>query len=167
MDIGEVAERAGVAASTLRYYESIGLIESAGRVGLRRQFHPQVIDRLALIALGRSAGFSLDEIGGMLRRGVGLALDRRVLRAKADELDRHIRRLVAMREGLRHAAACPAPSHMECPTFRRLMSRALGHGVVEPKAGLPATLAAARAHPGTARRPHRSARSPKQSNRPM
>jgi len=36
-------------------------------------------------------------------------------------LDKTIRKLSAMRDGLRHAAACPAPTHMECPTFRRLL----------------------------------------------
>jgi hypothetical protein len=51
-------------------------------------------------------------------------IDRQLLAVKADELDRTIRKLVAMRDGLRHAAACPAPSHMECPTFRRIMKAA-------------------------------------------
>ena len=45
--------------------------------------------------------------------------------AKADELGETIRKLAAMRRGLRHAAACPAPSHLECPTFRRLLGGAL------------------------------------------
>jgi hypothetical protein len=45
-----------------------------------------------------------------------------LLAGKADELDHTIRQLSAMRDGLRHAAACPAPSHLECPTFRRLMN---------------------------------------------
>jgi hypothetical protein len=48
------------------------------------------------------------------------------LSAKADDLDRTIRRLSALRDGLRHAAACPAPSHMECPTFQRLLKGAVG-----------------------------------------
>jgi hypothetical protein len=47
------------------------------------------------------------------------------LSAKADDLDRTIGRLAALRDGLRHAAACPAPSHMECPTFRRLLKGAV------------------------------------------
>jgi hypothetical protein len=50
-----------------------------------------------------------------------LKIDRIMLAEKADELDRNIRKLTAMRDGLRHAAVCPAPSHMECPTFRRLL----------------------------------------------
>jgi DNA-binding transcriptional MerR regulator len=124
MDINEVARASGVPASTLRYYEEKGLIASVGRRGLRRTFEPGVVERLALIALGRAAGFSLDEIARIFAPGGRLQIDRQLLAGKADELDRTIRKLSAMRDGLRHAAACPAPSHMECPTFRRLMSAA-------------------------------------------
>ena len=62
MDISEVAQRSGVPASTLRFYEEKGLIASVGRRGLRRVFTADVLERLALIALGRAAGFTLDEI---------------------------------------------------------------------------------------------------------
>jgi DNA-binding transcriptional MerR regulator len=124
LDIGEVAQRAGVPASTLRYYEEKGLIASTGRRGLRRLFGSGVIDRLALIALGRAAGFSLDEIARMFASDGEPRIDRQMLAAKADELDKKIRELTAMREGLRHAVACKAPSHMECPTFRRLLNAA-------------------------------------------
>jgi hypothetical protein len=48
-------------------------------------------------------------------------IDRQMLTDKADELDRTIRELGVLRDSLRHAAACPAPSHMECPTFRRIL----------------------------------------------
>jgi len=121
MDISEVARRSGVPASALRFYEDKGLIASVGRQGLRRVFEAEVLERLALIGLGRSAGFSLDEIAGLLASGKRPVIDRQRLNAKADELDATIRQLRAMRNGLRHAAACPAPSHFECPTFRRLL----------------------------------------------
>lgn len=121
MDIAEVAKRSGVPASTLRFYEERGLISSEGRRGLRRLFGNDVIERLALIGLGQTAGFSLDEIAGMLTRSGKPAIDRQALAAKADALDANIRRLSAMRDALRHAAVCPAPSHLECPTFRRLL----------------------------------------------
>jgi len=124
LDIGEVAQRSGVPASTLRYYEERGLIATTGRRGLRRLFDPGVFERLALIALGRASGFSLDEIARMFSPDGRPRIDRQLLAAKADELDAKIRELSAMREGLRHAAACKAPSHMECPTFRRLLSAA-------------------------------------------
>lgn len=122
IDIAEVARRSGVPASTLRFYEEKGLIESLGRRGLRRTFGADVMERLSLIALGRSAGFSLDEISGMLGRRDALDIDRSMLLAKAEEIERMVRRLGALRDGLRHAAACPAPSHAQCPTFRRLMT---------------------------------------------
>jgi DNA-binding transcriptional MerR regulator len=121
MDISEVAQRSGVPASTLRFYEEKGLIVSIGRQGLRRLFSPDVLERLALIALGRTAGFSLDEIARMFAPDGLPQIDRKMLADKADELDRTIRKLSAVRDGLRHAAVCPAPSHMECPTFRRLL----------------------------------------------
>ncbi|OGB21795.1 MAG: MerR family transcriptional regulator [Burkholderiales bacterium RIFCSPLOWO2_02_FULL_57_36] len=121
MDISEVAQRAGVPASTLRFYEAKGLIASVGRRGLHRLFAPDVLERLALIGLGRTAGFSLDEIARMFAPDGLPQIDRQLLADKAAELDRTIRKLSAVRDGLRHAASCPAPSHMECPTFRRLL----------------------------------------------
>ena len=124
MDINEVAQRSGVPASTLRFYEEKRLIRSVGRRGLRRVFHPGVLERLALIALGRAAGFTLDEIARMFAPDGRPQIDRHMLAAKAEELDGTIRKLSAMRDGLRHAAACPAPSHMECPTFRRYLGAA-------------------------------------------
>ena len=133
IDIAEVAALSGVRASTLRFYEEKGLIASHGRRGLRRLFDPAVLDRLALIALGRASGFSLDEIARMFAPDGRPRIDRKMLSAKADELDRTIRRLNAMRDGLRHAAVCPAPSHMDCPTFRRLLRVAAAGKISEPK----------------------------------
>jgi DNA-binding transcriptional MerR regulator len=120
MDIGEVARRSGLPASTLRYYEERGLITSVGRRGLRRVFDPGVLERLAFVGLGCAAGFSLEEIARMFATGE-LRIDRQMLVVKAQELGDTIRKLTAMRNGLRHAAACPARTHMECPTFRRLL----------------------------------------------
>ena len=124
MDITEVARRSGIPASTLRFYEEKALISSVGRRGLRRLFKPDVLERLALIALGRSAGFSLDEVARMFAPDGRPQIDRQLLAGKAKELDGTIRKLSAMRNGLQHAAVCRAPSHMECPTFRRLLGLA-------------------------------------------
>ncbi|MBL8522177.1 MAG: helix-turn-helix domain-containing protein [Betaproteobacteria bacterium] len=134
MDISEIAKQTGVPASTLRFYEEKGLIKSVGRSGLRRVFAPSALERLALIALGRAAGFSLDEIGKMFAPDGKPRIDRRVLSDKAAELDATIRRLGAVRDSLKHAAVCPAPSHMECPTFRRLLAIA-APGAVDRKVG--------------------------------
>ncbi|MCK9623017.1 MAG: helix-turn-helix domain-containing protein [Methylobacter sp.] len=120
MDITAVAKATGLPASTLRFYEEKGLIQSTGRLGLRRLFSANVIERLALISLGRSAGFSLDEIGEMITPE-GPDINRTLLLAKAEELDRKIKELTSMRDGLRHAAVCNAPNHFECPKFLRLL----------------------------------------------
>jgi DNA-binding transcriptional MerR regulator len=121
LDINQVAKEAGVPASTLRFYEEKGLITSIGRRGLRRLFAEDVLERLQLIGLGRTAGFSLDEIALMFAPDGRPRIDRQMLAAKADELDEKIRELAVVRDGLRHAAACRAPSHMECPKFRRIL----------------------------------------------
>jgi len=127
LDIAEVARRTGIPASALRFYEEKRLIRPVGRRGLRRLFDPEVLERLGVIALGQVAGFSLDEMALMFGTGAKPNIDRRALAAKADTLDKTIRELIALRNGLRHAAKCPAPSHFECPTFRKLV-RAAGGG---------------------------------------
>ena len=137
LDISEVVQRSGVPASTLRFYEEKGLIAPIGRRGLRRVFDAIVLERLALIALGRAAGFSLDEIAPILASGKTPSIDRQMLKAKAEELDRTIRQLSAMRDGLRHAAACPKPSHMECPTFRRYLRAAASGAIGAPEKSVP------------------------------
>lgn len=130
MDISEVARRSGVPASALRYYERKGLIAALQREGARRKFAPAVLDQLALIALGQAAGFSLDEIRAMFTPDGEPCIDRAMLSAKADELDRMIKRLKSMSEGLRHAAACAAPSHAQCPSFQKLL-KAAASGALE------------------------------------
>lgn len=120
MDIAEVSKASGLPASTLRFYEEKGLIQSHGRSGLRRLFNANVIQQLAFIALGRRADFALDEIGTMFTPA-GARIDRALLLAKADELEKKIKELTAVRDGLRHAAACKAPNHFECPKFLRLL----------------------------------------------
>jgi DNA-binding transcriptional MerR regulator len=139
LDIAEVAQRSGLPASTLRYYEQKGLIASIGRRGLRRLFDPGVLERLALIGLGRAAGFSLEEIATMFAPDGRPRIDRSRLAAKADALDRTIRELTALSDGLRHAAACPAPDHLECPTFRRILRAAASGAIRAPDRRAPLT----------------------------
>lgn len=124
MDIGEVASRSGVTPSALRYYEEIGLIQSFGRSGLRRQFDANVLMKLDLIALGKQAGFSLTEIARMFSEDGRLNIPRPELRSRANELQRQIVDLRVLRDALRHVADCPAPSHLECPTFQKLIKSA-------------------------------------------
>lgn len=148
LDIAEVARRARLPASTLRYYEQKGLITSLGRHGLRRLFRADVLERLALIALGRAAGFRLDEIAQMFAADGRPRIDRQRLRDRADAIERTIGELRLLAQGLRHAAACRAPSHMECPTFRRIV-RAAANGTIAGRSG--ETIAAAQRVRGSAK----------------
>ncbi|EHN67075.1 MULTISPECIES: helix-turn-helix domain-containing protein [Comamonas] len=131
MDITEVAKRTGLSAPTLRFYEEKGLIRSIGRHGQRRLFDAQVLEHLSVIALGRAAGFSLDEIRAMLPLDGNIQVPREMLLAKADLVERSIKQLKAVRDGLRHAANCPEKNHLDCPTFQRLMHAALA-GKIQP-----------------------------------
>ncbi|MCQ0093407.1 helix-turn-helix domain-containing protein [Roseovarius sp. M141] len=121
LDIGVLSKQSGIPPSTLRYYEEIGLIRSVGRRGLRRQFDTPVAAQLALISLGKMAGFSLDDIKGMFAKDGSPQLPRAELHLRADALDEQIRGLRRLRDAIRHVADCPAKTHMDCPKFTRLM----------------------------------------------
>jgi DNA-binding transcriptional MerR regulator len=127
LDIGEVSRAAGIAPSALRYYEEIGLIRPDGRHGLRRQYGPEVLTQLSLISLARAAGFSLEETGAMFGRDGKPDIPRDLLRERARETAQRARRLAALADLIDHVADCPAPSHLDCPTFRRLLALATQH----------------------------------------
>jgi DNA-binding transcriptional MerR regulator len=124
IDIGAVSKQSGVPSSTLRFYEEVGLISAVGWRGLRRQFGPETLVRLSLIALGQAAGFKLSEIASMFGTDGKLRLRRSDLHAKVNELERQIAKLRALRKLLHHVAECPAPTHLECPKFQRLLKLA-------------------------------------------
>ncbi|MFN7025204.1 MAG: helix-turn-helix domain-containing protein [Pseudorhizobium sp.] len=121
LDIGLLSEKTGVPPSTLRYYDEMGLIESLGRRGLRRQFGPEALTQIALIQLGKSAGFSLEELKGMIGKDGIPNIPRSAFHARADALEIQIKKLVTLAKALRHVAECKAESHMQCPKFRRLL----------------------------------------------
>jgi DNA-binding transcriptional MerR regulator len=121
MDIAEVAQKSGVSASGLRYYEKRNLICAVSRNGLRRQYEPDVIQELALITLAKSAGFTLNEIGALLQRPVTTSLPRGTLIQKAHDLEPQAERLQNLSRMLRHVANCPHESHFECARFNKLL----------------------------------------------
>ncbi|WMW79664.1 MerR family transcriptional regulator [Undibacterium cyanobacteriorum] len=126
MDIGEVVQETGIPASSLRYYEELGLISSHARKGLRRQYPSAVVETLRFILLAQSAGFSLAEIKELtlpLPQGKA-SLKRELLQQKSQDIAIQIRRLQAIKKGLDHAAVCPASNHFECPSFLALLRKA-------------------------------------------
>ncbi|WP_439530205.1 helix-turn-helix domain-containing protein [Pannonibacter sp.] len=125
LDIADVARISGIPASTLRYYEEQGLITSIGRRGLRRLFGPETLQQLGIIALSKSAGFSLNEIRGMFGPDGQPSLSHAQWQARAEELDAHIRQLLNLRDLIQHVAECPAPRHMDCVQFQHLITAAV------------------------------------------
>lgn len=121
LDIGEVVRLTGVRPSTLRFYEEKGLIRSTGRHGLRRLFSSHVLLQLEFIALGRHAGLTLEDIASMFTTEGKLQVNREFLFKKADEIEKSVRQLTAVRKTLLHVAKCSASNHMDCPKFQRLL----------------------------------------------
>lgn len=62
LSMGDVAKRAGLQASALRYYEGIGLLPVPRRVNSQRRYQPDVLQRSAVIQFAKTAGFSIAEI---------------------------------------------------------------------------------------------------------
>lgn len=122
LDIAEVAEKSGLAPSALRFYEKRGLVEPAGRNGLRRTYHPDVLQRLDLVACARGAGFTIAEIARFLVATPSDDALRERMAVKAAELDDTIDRLTRMRDSLRHAAICDHVPLVECPDFKQAIS---------------------------------------------
>lgn len=124
LDIGEVRARTGLAASTLHHYERKGLIRSVERVGLRRQYEPVTIQRLAVIVLCQRAGFRLDEIAEILATD-GEPTWRDLVGAKLTEIRARIRALEAAERGLEHALQCPSADVLRCEHFRAELKRVI------------------------------------------
>lgn len=120
--IGEVAERAGIAPSAIRYYESEGLIPRPGRRSGQRIYDETVVSRLALIDLAKSAGFTVAEIK-LLLRGFSRRTPpgdrwRALAASKLEELDRRIQEATRMKEVLLAVTACECPTLADCTTRR-------------------------------------------------
>jgi len=119
LTIGEVAERSGVAASALRFYERRGLIAAARTDGNQRRYDRSVLRRIALVQAGRAAGITLAEIGTALD---GLPTHRtpsrrdweRLSKRWRDDLDARIETLQALRNRLSTCIGCGCLSIDRC-----------------------------------------------------
>lgn len=109
LSIGEVADRAGLATSALRYYDELGLVEPATRISGQRRYAPAALRRLRIIQLCQHAGFTLAEIDQLLD---GTGDWQPLARDKLDELDRRIRELRDARRLVRAALECDC-AHLE------------------------------------------------------
>ena len=103
--IGDVARRAGVATSTVRYYERRGLLKADARRAGQRRYRPETLRRLVFIGLLQDAGLSLDDIDGILNAGE-VEEWKAIGRRRLDALDEEIDRLKRARSYLRGALLC-------------------------------------------------------------
>ena len=121
MTIGAVAALTGKRPSAIRYYEQIGLLPPAARVGGRRVYGPATVRTLAVIETGQRAGLALGEIGALLSASPGdqAAIERlrEVADRKLPEITALIERSQIVRGWLESAARCECPSLDECPLF--------------------------------------------------
>ena len=121
LTIGEVARRAGVATSLIRYYESIGLLPEPERLHGQRRYDTDVLGRLAFIGVAQSAGFKLGEIKdlvGGIDDGEALSGRIRTLSVrKLDEVEALLERARAMKGWLEVAQTCGCATPDECTLF--------------------------------------------------
>jgi DNA-binding transcriptional MerR regulator len=132
LSIGEVARRSGKAASAIRYYEEVGLVDPPERVSGRRRYSPDVVRRLAVIETAQRGGLTLDEIRLLLRAtpadGAATEQLRAVAEQKLPALREAIERAELVRGWLEDAARCCCPTLDDCPLFdepERLPERTL------------------------------------------
>jgi DNA-binding transcriptional MerR regulator len=115
LTIGELATRADVAATTLRYYERIGLIQSPARVGGQRRYDDSIVARLDVIRLCKAAGFALDEIQLLFADDApGRPASRALAETKLVEIDTRIAELQRAREIIEWGMQCTCPSIDDC-----------------------------------------------------
>jgi MerR family redox-sensitive transcriptional activator SoxR len=119
--IGEVARRAGIRASAIRYYESIGLLPEPERISGRRRYPSQIVRTLSIIGAAQRAGLSLEDVRELLAAsdaddGVSERL-RAIAQRKLPEIDALIERARLVRSWLEAAAECRCPTLDDCPLF--------------------------------------------------
>jgi MerR family redox-sensitive transcriptional activator SoxR len=119
MRIGEVAGRAGVRVSLIRYYEEIGVLPEPDRVSGQRRYDEAVLRRLAVIDVAQRAGLSLDEIRDLLEHGNDPMSERlrELAERRLPEIDALIDRAQRVRTWLESATRCACQSIDECELF--------------------------------------------------
>lgn len=129
MNIGIAAERSGVPAKTIRYYESVGLIQPADRtVAGYRVYGKQDVETLRFVQRARSLGFSVEEVGNLLAlwrdRSRSSAEVKALARHRVEDIDRKVAELTEMRETLLHLMErCHGDARPDCPILQGLAGK--------------------------------------------
>jgi len=122
LTIGELAHRTGRRASSIRYYEEIGLLPEPVRMGGQRRYDSGAVRTLTVIDTAQRAGLALDEIRSLLDAvpgGDAAAVEqlRRIAERKLPQLIAMIERAALVRQWLESAARCECPSLDDCVLF--------------------------------------------------
>ena len=119
MAIGEVAERAGMSASRIRYYEARGVLPEPERVAGKRRYDEDVFRRLAIIDAAQRVGFTLEEIRDLFASRDELAHERlrELALLKLPQLDDLIARATSVRRVLMICSRCRCRSIDMCRMF--------------------------------------------------
>jgi DNA-binding transcriptional MerR regulator len=117
--IGEVAERAGMSASRIRYYEAVGLLPEPNRAAGKRLYTDDILRRLAIIDAAQHVGFTLEQIRDLLGSGAQNAPERlrELAVMKLPELDDLISRAINVRRVLQMCSECDCKSLDVCLVF--------------------------------------------------
>jgi DNA-binding transcriptional MerR regulator len=129
LTIGELARRAGVTASALRYYEELGLLPAPARISGQRRYPESAASIVAVIRLNSDAGFTLAEQKALMASPDGAPDWRELAQRKLAELDEKIARAQAAREAISYGLRCPRRDitqrpdfHAVCPDFHALIT---------------------------------------------
>lgn len=116
--IGDIARKAGIATSTIRYYERIGLLPPPLRENGRRRYDAAILRKLGVIRLAQQAGLSIAEIRSLLHEFPASTLPSERWTAlaaeKIPELEAQIQRIQAMKRLLEHTLSCECPTLEDC-----------------------------------------------------
>lgn len=111
--IGAVAEATGVAVTAIRYYDEIGIVEPATRVGGKRRFAPDAVGRISFIRRAQDVGFSLEEIRLILDDRAGEW--HQIVADKLAELQHRRQRIDTMISLLDEMSQCGCDIVADCP----------------------------------------------------
>jgi DNA-binding transcriptional MerR regulator len=124
MRISEVARRSGVLATTIRFYESIGVLPPAHRLNGQRIYGPDTLDRLAVIRFGLNVGFSLSELKSLFSGFNSRSTKRAAAQSKIEELRDMQARTQLMEQLLKQISIC------RCGTIREIAERLMETGAL-------------------------------------
>lgn len=118
LTIGQTARRVGVPASTLRYWESMGLLRTPERVGGKRRYGPKALQQISLIILSKRAGFTLAEtrvvLSGLSARTPPPAIWRELAKRKLPEIDQKLAEAKTMKKILEEGLRCDCLTLDDC-----------------------------------------------------